>query len=89
MCHSDFVNLLTKLSLLIIGLLRQYIAGLPVPKKRFILLVLFKRFFFLLTQAEINGFQPVKSRYFRIGQQKKRSARKEPVKRTSILGHVN
>ena len=36
-----------------------------------------------------NGFQPVKSAYFCAGQQKKRTARKEPVKRTAILGHVN
>ena len=32
-----------------------------------------------------KGFQPVKNRYFCIGQQKKKKA----VKRTAILGHVN
>ena len=36
--------------------------------------------FFLLTQAEKKGYQPVKSRSFCIGQQKKR---------TAILGYVN
>ena len=50
--------------------------------------------FYLLTQAVLfffadssrkKGSQRVKSFYFCIGQQKK----KEPVKRTAILGHVN
>ena len=68
------------------SILRIYLAGLHLPKKRFSFAVFF--FFFLLTQAEEKGFQPVTSLYFYVGQQKK-NALKEPVKRTSILRHVN
>ena len=68
----------------------SYIADFHVPKKRFSLALLLKRFFFLLTQAEKKGFQSVKRLYFCIGQQKqKRTALKEPTKRTAILEHLN
>ena len=60
------------------------IAGLSVSKLRFFLLVLFERFFFLLTYAEITEFNWLKA-LFSAGVGKK----KEPVKRTAILRHVN
>ena len=64
---------------------KTLLAGLHVPKKRFFFAVLFERFifFFLLTQAEKKGFQPVNSPYFCLGQQKKNRS-----KRTAILGRV-
>ena len=45
--------------------------------------------FFLLTQVEKMNFSQLKSSYFCVGQQEKRTARKEPIKRTAILRHVN
>ena len=56
--------------------LSSHLAGLHVPKKRF--------FLFLLTQWK-KDFQPVKSLYFCVGLQKKKSC----LKRTDILEHVN
>ena len=55
-----------------------YSAGLHVPNKRFFLLVLFKRLFFLADLSRKKGFQSVKSPYFCVGQQKKkRTAQKK------------
>ena len=57
------------------------LAGFHVPKQRFFLPFLFKQFFFFADSSRKKGFQPVKSPYFCVGQQKK--------KRTAILDHVN
>ena len=46
-------------------------------------------FSFFADSRRKKGFQPVKNLYFCVGQQKKRAARKEPVKRTAILEYVN
>ena len=45
--------------------------------------------FFSADSSRKKGFQPNKSLYFCVSQQKKRTARKESLKETAILGHVN
>ena len=65
-----------------------YIAGLHVPKQRFFLAVLFERFFFFFGDSRRKrGFQPVKSLYFYVGQQKKKELlEKETEKKNRHFG---
>ena len=61
----------------LVKILFKQLTSLHVPKIRFVLAILFERVFFFFESSSKNGFPPVESPFFCVGQKKKH------LKRTS------
>ena len=63
-----------------VAMFNKHLAGLHVSKLRFFLLVLFKRFFFLLTQVEKRAFSQLKAVISAEVRKKKNGLKKNSIK---------